>query len=73
MTRGEELIERYVRYPETLSPSRRRTIEAYLCDHPPARQILAFYTDYYEELDAVDDAVPPTVSVFVDATFRLSK
>ncbi len=51
MTIREEQIERYVRYPHSLSPEEQRDIEAAIQSSDLVRQIAAFYEEFYAELD----------------------
>jgi hypothetical protein len=50
----EELVERYVRYPESLSGHDRDRVGSLLRTDTTARQIADFYRRFYDELDAVE-------------------
>jgi len=51
--RDEESVERYVRFPETLSEAERARIADLLRDDPVARRLAAFYRGFYDELERV--------------------
>lgn len=61
----EEMIERYVRYPETLSEATQQEVEAFLTESDLARRVATFYQDYYRELEALKGAKSPSVESFV--------
>lgn len=48
---NEHIIERYIRYPETLSEQERREVEQLLEDSAEAKAIHRFLTKYYAEFD----------------------
>jgi hypothetical protein len=50
----EEIVERYVRYPESLSPQDRDRVAALLRTDATARRIAEFYRRFYDQLDAVE-------------------
>ncbi len=52
--RDEETVERYVRYPETLSERDRLRVADMLRADPVARRVAAFYRSFYDELDALE-------------------
>ena len=54
---NEALLERFVRYPETLSQETIEEIAAYTQAHPWAHEIVGFYVGFYESLDAECDPV----------------
>ena len=53
--RDEEVIERYIRFPDTLSAEDRERASELLRSDPTARRLAAFYRGYYDELDALDE------------------
>lgn len=65
----ERVIERYVRYPETLSAATREAVEEHLRRSPELARIAAFYHDFYRELDAASEDVSPKIEAFVDELF----
>lgn len=50
----EEMIEQYVRYPESLTEEARQNIKAFLAENELAAEIASFYRTFYEELDALE-------------------
>lgn len=50
----EDLIERFVRFPGTLTPSDRAAAEELLRSDAAARELAAFFRTFYEELDGLD-------------------
>lgn len=62
----EEMIERYVRYPDTLSEEAHAEVEAFIDENELARQIADFYREYYSELNDTDVEESPSVKSFVD-------
>lgn len=50
----EDLIERYVRFPGTLTPSARSAAEELLRSDAAARDLATFFYTFYEELDELD-------------------
>jgi hypothetical protein len=50
----EDLIERFVRFPGTLTPSARAAAEELLRSDAAARELAAFFRTFYEELDELD-------------------
>lgn len=67
---NEELLERYVRYPETLSEEECNEVQALLRESELARQIVAFYQDYYSELDELERGESEAVKSFVERILR---
>lgn len=57
----EHMIERYVRYPESLSEEERRDVEEALQEDKLLRDIADFYRAFYEELDTLGEDLPPNV------------
>ena len=55
LPRDEETVERYVRYPETLSEAERARIALLLRSDRTARHLAAFYRGFYGELDHVNE------------------
>ena len=51
--RDEETVERYIRYPETLSETEKLRVGDLLRADPVARRLAAFYRSFYDELDAL--------------------
>jgi hypothetical protein len=51
----EEVIERYIRYPDTLSAADRARAAELLRADPTARRLAAYYRGFYDELDALDE------------------
>ena len=49
----EETVERYVRYPETLSEAERLRVADMLRADTVARRLAAFYRSFYDELDGL--------------------
>lgn len=70
MAIDEKLIERYIRYPETLSEAERKEVETQIRESEKGQRIAAFYREYYEELDALEGSVSPAVKAFIKATLR---
>lgn len=62
----EEMLERYVRYPQTLSEEEYSKVQALLKESELAQQIVAFYQDYYSELDELDRDESTAVKSFVE-------
>lgn len=67
---NEELLERYVRYPQTLSEKERSEVQALLEESELARQIVAFYEDYYSELDELERGESEAVKSFVERILK---
>lgn len=65
----EHVIERYVRYPETLPATLREAVEAHLRQSPKLAKIADFYRDFYRELDATSEDVSPKIEAFVTELF----
>lgn len=61
----EEMLERYVRYPQTLSEEEYHTVQALLEESELAQQIVEFYQDYYSELDELDRNESASVKSFI--------
>jgi hypothetical protein len=57
--RDEEAVERYVRYPDTLSDAERVHVADLLRSDPTARRLAAFYRSFYDELDQLDERGGP--------------
>lgn len=51
----DELIERYIRFPQTLSAELRETIEQCLEQDERVREQAEFYRDFYEQFDRTDE------------------
>lgn len=66
MNINEELLERYVRYPETLSEEECSEVQALLGESELARQIVEFYQDYYSELDELGRSESESVKSFIE-------
>jgi hypothetical protein len=52
--RDEEIVERYVRYPESLSQPDRDRVAGLLRTDTTARRLADFYRRFYDQLDAVE-------------------
>jgi hypothetical protein len=52
--RDEEIVERYIRYPESLSDKDREDVAGLLRTDPTARRIADYYRRFYDELDAIN-------------------
>lgn len=52
--KDEETVERYVRFPQTLTEGERARVAGLLRADPVARRIAAFYRTFYDELDALE-------------------
>ena len=50
---SEEHIERYGRYPDTLSDEQKEQIKLAISEDPELRQLADWFKDYYEELDSL--------------------
>lgn len=61
----EEMLERYVRYPQTLSEEEHHTVQALLEESELAQQIVEFYQDYYSELDELGRDGSASVKSFI--------
>lgn len=48
----EEAVERFVRYPESLESHERLDIARLVQEDPTAQRLAAFYSSFYDELDA---------------------
>jgi hypothetical protein len=56
MSPMEELaVERFVRYPNTLSEEERAAVERLLRTDPVAREVAQFFRSYYAEFDDLFD------------------
>ena len=62
-------LERFIRYPETLDPKTRRTVEKRLACDRAARSMADFYRGFYHELDALDEVASSRLEAFADALF----
>ncbi|PAP75945.1 helix-turn-helix domain-containing protein [Rubrivirga marina] len=56
----EDAVERFVRYPDTLRPEEREAIARLIEEDVTARELAAFYTAFYADLDGVPDGHGPT-------------
>ena len=65
----EHMIERYVRYPDTLSEEAQRSIEAYVQQDASAQTLAEFYRSFYQELDNLPQQAPHRVDAFVESLF----
>lgn len=66
---SEEDLERYVRFPETLTPEMRQVIESQLEIDPEMKRVVSFYRAFYEELDALSREVSPEMQTLLDRLF----
>ena len=56
MSPSDELaVERFIRYPDTLSSEERAAVERLLRTDPVAREVAHFFRSFYAELDALTD------------------
>lgn len=55
MNVDEDMIERYVRYPDSLTEDARQRVRQFLAKNELAAEIAHFYRSFYEELDALED------------------
>ena len=62
-------LERFVRYPETLDPKTRSSVEKRLVCDKVARSTVNFYRGFYRELDALDEVASSKLEAFADALF----
>lgn len=65
----EQLIERYVRWPETLSSDLRETILSHLVEDDAARATADFYRQFYEALDEQEGAPAARIQAFMERLF----
>ncbi len=65
----EQLIERYVRWPETLSSDLRATIQTHLAVDDVARATADFYRQFYEELDAQEEVPAAKLNAYLERLF----
>lgn len=57
MAVDEALIERYVRFPDTLDADQRARVQRALEEDELAREVAAFLRSFYTEFDAEDHAL----------------
>lgn len=69
MAIDERLIERWIRAPGRLLPDERRRVEALVEASPAAAALAEELRAFYDDFDALGDAVPVQVDAFVDALF----
>lgn len=50
----EALIERYVRFPETLTKATRRLVSEHIEHHAWAREAAEFYRSFYDTFDGTE-------------------
>ncbi|MEM6334918.1 MAG: hypothetical protein AAF752_00025 [Bacteroidota bacterium] len=62
-------IERYVRFPDTLTADRRSRIAKLIETDPATRSIYDYYVSYYADLDAAPKADPGKLDGFVNGLF----
>ena len=65
----ENIIERYVRCPDTLDDEMCREAERLLRDSAFARAIGSLYRDFYVELDALEVHTSPLIERFVKTLY----
>jgi hypothetical protein len=66
---SDDLIERFVRFAESLDVETREAIARCLPEQPAAQAVALFYEDVYRELDRLDPRIPERVTTFVDSLF----
>lgn len=62
-----DLIERFVRYPETLSQDQRKMIECVLKTRPTASALELYYREFYKEVDRLSSRIDPSLKTFLDS------
>ena len=66
----EALLERFVRYPASLSPSTIEAVASYMETNAWARETVTFYVSFYETLDGdFAEAEPVSVARPAEARF----
>ena len=66
----EALIERFVRFPETLDGTTLEAVGASVETYKKEQAIEKFYRQFYEEFDKLEDKVSSNVARFVSSLFE---
>ena len=66
---NEYVIERYVRFRDTMDKATQHLVGEYLQTYAAGRAIERFYSQYYEEYDNVEHNLAPKVQSFVSNLF----
>jgi uncharacterized membrane protein YjdF len=65
----EHSIEKYIRFPDTLSIAVRQEIERQIARSVFAAGVAAFLSEFYDEWDSVEDILCPQVDVLMFMLF----
>ena len=66
---NEYVIERYVRFRDTMDKATQHIVGEYLQKSASGRAVERFYSQYYEEFDTSDQQLAPQVQTFVANLF----
>ena len=69
---NEYLIERYVRFRDTLDKTTQILVGNYINTYSSAAALERFYTQFYEEYDKKSSHVSPKANSFVSSLFESS-
>lgn len=67
---NEQLIERFVRFPDTLDNMTQEVVGACVEKHKKEMAIARFYRQFYKEYDKLEGKVSANVTAFVSSLFE---